>query len=484
MDKQELKHKAVLGVIWLGSAKLLSQTISWIFTILVIRILIPDDYGLMALAMAFVGFIQLFNEMGLGAAIIQKQDIITEDLSTVFWFNLIVSCGLYIVTFLTAPLVALFFANQRITILIQVLGLNLILGSLRTIQFNMLIKEMAFAQKSKAELIANLLSGFAALIFARLGFGVWSLVISAMAQNVILTALGTYYYAWKPCWVFQLGRIRELLRFGIDVLGSRLLWYGYGSTDALVVGKILGERLLGFYTIALNLSGKGIDLLSEILLQVCFPVYSSLQNDRQSLQAYFLKLSRLVALIVFPAFTGLILVADDFFAIILSDTWSPAASIFKILCGFAMIRCLAVLIPHLLIATGKANLNLRYSLLCAITMPPAFIAGSVFGVEGVAYAWLLAYPFLFYYALTLVFNTTGLTLSVYLRSLLPAISGTVILASAVTFFQGVVAPGIGVIRLTGSCAIGIVIYLMVIHVAFRGFQEFSFILPALRRYHA
>jgi len=484
MDEQELKNKAVVGVLWMGSAKLLSQIISWVFSLLVIRILTPDDYGLMGMALVFVGFLHIFNEMGLGAAIVQRQELDRKDLSTVFWINLIVSCGLYFVAFSLAPIVAAFFDNKQLIILIRVLGLILILGSLRMVQSYMLIKEMAFDKKSKAEVASNLPSGLIGLIFAYLGFGVWSLVISVIVQNVILTVLVAYYYAWRPLWIFQLGRMKELLRFGFQVVGSRLLGYGYGRTDSLVIGKALGEGLLGFYTIALDLSGKGIDYLSEILSQVSFPVYAKLQDDRQSLRKYFLKLTGLVSLIIFPTCAGLILIADDFFAIILTDKWRPAVTVFQILCAIAMVRGLAFLIPQLLIATGKAALNLRYGLLCAMIMPPAFAAGSIFGLVGVACAWLLVYPFLFYYALTLVFKITNLSLPVYVRSVLPAISGTVIMVSVVILFQNVIPPGMVLIRLVGSCSIGAITYLIFVHLVYHGLQEFSFILPILRRYRA
>ena len=484
MDEQELKNKAVLGVFWVGSTKVLSQAISWVSTLLVIRILTPDDYGLMGMALVFVGFIHIFNEMGLGAAIIQKQEIDRKDLSTIFWVNLIISCGLYSLLFLLAPIIAVFFDNEQLIILIRVLGLNLILGSLRTVQFHMLIKEMAFDKKSKAEVISNLLSGLTGLIFAYRGFGVWSLVISALVRNVTLTVLVTYYYTWKPLWMFQPGRIKGFLRFGSQVMGSGLLAYGYGRTDSLVIGKMLGQRLLGFYSIALELSGKGIDLLSEILSQVSFPVYARLQRDRESLRRYFLKLTRLVSLVVFPSYGGLILIADDFFTIILTDQWLPAVTVFQILCGMAMIRGLGFLIPQLLIAAGRADLSLRYGFLCAMIMPAAFAVGSKFGLAGVASAWLIVFPFLFYYALTLVFKITHLSLPVYARTLLPAISGSVIMASAVILFQSLLPPGMVLVRFAGSCAIGAITYLMFIHLVFHALQDFSFILPVLRRFRA
>jgi O-antigen/teichoic acid export membrane protein len=482
MDGQALTNKAVKGVLWVGSTKLLGQTISWIITLLVVRILAPDDYGLMGMALAFLGVIQLLNEMGLGAAIVQKQELNRFDLSTVFWFSLIVSCTLYALVALSAPLVAAFFQNERITMLIRILGLNLLLGSLRAVPFYLLIKEMAFDKKAKAELISNIFAGLTALTLAYLRFGVWSLILSSITLNVALTGFVTYFYPWRPAWVFRPWRIWGLLRFGMQVLGSRLLSFGYSGTDMLVVGKVLGERFLGFYTIAADLSGKGVDLLSEILSQVTFPMYASLQNDRAALQRYYLKLSTLVALTVFPAFGGLILIAPDLFTILLTDKWLPAANIFQMLCAVAAVKSVAALIPPLLTAIGRADVNLRYTFLCASIMTPAFILGSLFGLRGIACAWLVVYPGLFFYGLLRVaLRVLSLSLRDYLSKLLPAIAGTMVMACLVLTFQNVLPSEMPLFRLTGSCVVGAVGYLLFIHLAFQGLNELSFLIPYTRR---
>jgi O-antigen/teichoic acid export membrane protein len=346
----------------------------------------------------------------------------------------------------------------------------------------MLIKEMAFDKKAKAELVASLLGGLTALTFAYLGFGVWSLILSSLALNAALTGLVTYFYPWRPYWVFHPWRIWGLLQFGMQVLGSRLLAFGYGGTDVLVVGKVLGERLLGFYAIAVDLSGKGVNLLSEILSQVTFPMYASLQNDRAALQRYFLKLSTLVALTIFPAFAGLILIAPDLFTILLTDKWLPAAGIFQVLCAVAAIKSTAVLIPPLLTAIGRADVNLRYTFMCASILPPAFILGSFFGLRGVSCAWLVVYPGLFFYGLLRVaLRVLNLSCRDYFSKLFPAIAGTSVMTCLVLTFQNMLPSDMPLFRLAGSCAIGAVGYLLFIHLAFQGLHELSFLIPYTRR---
>jgi len=480
MDRETVKTKAVRGVLWIICTRVLSQAISWLSTIVVIRILSPDDFGLMAMAVILVGFIKRFNTMGLGGAIVQKQTLDRRDLSTVFWFNIIVSGGLYLIVFVLAPVVADFFGNERVILLIRVLGLNLILGSLRTVQLSLLIKEMAFNKKAQAEMIARLVSAVTVLACAYSGLAVWSLVIGVIARSATLTFLVTYYYVWWPQWAFQPSRIKDLLRFGVHITGSNLLWYSSGHTDTLVVGRVLGELLLGIYTVAFILADRVIAHLSSVLSQVCFPVYAKLQNDERTLRDYFLKVSRLVALVVFPALTGLILVADDLFSVVLTEKWRPAVPVFQILCGVAMIRCQSVLIPPLLNAAGKGDLNLRFSCVRAFSLPPAFLVGSFFGLSGIAYAWLLVYPFVFFYGLTLVVKIIKFPLVSYVHNILPAMASTIMMTMVIMFLQNMLTPSFLVSRLVGSCVAGAVTYLIFIHLAFGGLKEFSFVLPVLR----
>lgn len=480
VEKERLKNSAIKGVIWTGKTKLLGQAISWISTIIILRILSPDDYGLMGMATVFLSLVQHINEMGLGAAIVHEKELTQKDLSTIYWFNLTIGSGFYMLAYFVAPVIAGFFNNEKITLLIRVLGVNLILGALRAIPFNMLIKEMSFDKKSKAEMASNLVSGVAAMIFAYTGFGVWSLAFSFVIMNVMLTVLVNYYYPWRPNWDFHPQRIREFLRFGQKVLASRLLFYGYGKTDVLIIGKVLGERSVGLYSIAADLSGRVVDVLSEILSQVAFSFYAKLQGDSASLQRYFLKLSKLVAFIGFPVFVGLILVAPDIFSIILTEQWRPLAPLFQILSAVAIVKTLAIVIPPFLIAIGRADINLKYTFLCALVMPISFALGSTFGLEGIAYAWLITYPFLFFYVLRHVLMITGLELQAYIQGIFPAISSSAVMALLVVFFQGWIPSDLVMLRFVGSCLIGSVGYVLFVHWVFHGLHELSFILPHTR----
>lgn len=463
-------------------ARLLGQAISWGFTLFVIRILTPSDYGLMGKAVAIIALLQLLNEMGLGAAIIQKQDVPNSHLSTLFWLNLALSFTLYCLIFAAAPSVAHFLENDELTKLLRILGINLILGSMRTIQLNLLMKAMAFNKKSKAELTANICASITALVLAFLGFAVWSLVLSALVQNVVLTILFWYFHPWRPDWVFTVRQILELLRFGIKYLMSSLLWYASDATDILIVAKMLGEHLLGFYTVALTFSSKGVDLLSEIISQVSFPLYAMLQRDIVLFQRSFLRISRLIALVVFPVFVGLIVAADDLFGILLTEKWRPAVPVFQILCGAAIAKGLAFMLPRVLTAAGRVDLNFRLMLVSALVMPPAFLIGTRFGLIGVAVASFIVYPCLLAYALTLTLRIIQLPVRAYAHAIWPPIAATGFMLLLVLIFRLLITPEHPAFQLAGMSLIGVTSYLACMHWMVDLTAEFSFLPISLRRH--
>ena len=222
--------------------------------------------------------------------------------------------------------------------------------------------------------------------------------------------------------------------------------------------------------------------MSEVLSQVSFSFFAKLQSDTASLQRYFLKLSKLVSLTVFPIFVGLILVAPDLFSILLTEKWLSSVPLFQILCAAAIVKGLAIAIPPFLTAVGQADINLRYTFLCALVMPPSFIFGSFFGLTGIAYAWLVAYPFLFFYVLRRVLKIIDLEFQAYIQELFPAASGSAVMALLVIFFQGWVPSDQVMLRLAGSRLVGSVGYLIFVHWVFQGLQELSFILPYTRKY--
>jgi O-antigen/teichoic acid export membrane protein len=192
------------------------------------------------------------------------------------------------------------------------------------------------------------------------------------------------------------------MSFSLNVVAARFVWYAYDSSDKLIVGKLLNDRALGFYTMAVRFTMELSGRLLTIINQVAFPIYSRLQEDPRRLKGYFLRASQLVSSVTFPAFAGIFLVADVAVPALLTDKWLPIVQPLKILCFVTMTTSVGALIGPAVLARDRADLAVKYNLLCLCVMPAGFCFGTRWGVAGVCGAWALLYPFLvmFWYGLT------------------------------------------------------------------------------------
>jgi len=305
-----LRDQTIRGVAWVSVAKAISQLFSWLITIILARMLLPDDFGVLAMAWLVVGFLDLVSELGVGAVIIQKRDLDEIDLDTIFWLALLIGCCFYGLTYGLAPTIGSFFGAEALADILPILALIFIIGAMRTIPANLLTKELSFGKIAIAECTSVVIGGVVSVGLAIAGYGIWSLVYGAVIRNVLLTLLSCLLYPWVPRLVVSLARMRQILQFGMSIAASRILRYIYTNTDRLIVGKMLGGADLGYYSMAVDLSHSAVQHVTSTVNKVAFPVFSKLQYERERLGTYFYKIARSVALVSFPSTIGLALVAD------------------------------------------------------------------------------------------------------------------------------------------------------------------------------
>jgi O-antigen/teichoic acid export membrane protein len=457
-----LREKIILAFLWASSAKAISQGFSWLVTILLIRILTPGDFGLVAMASVFIGLIDLINEVGIEAAIVQKEDLDDEDLHSIFWVSIFSGVCFYIVAFFLAPILAAFVNNGELTNVLRILALTFIIGSFKCIPLSLVTKKLEFATRSIAESLSVIIGGGASIALALLGYGVWSLVYGALVRHLTLTVSAFYFAHWTPKLVFSATKVKGMLRFGISVVGSSVLWYFYSNFDSFIIGKLLGDKLLGYYSVAFNLSNGLIGRVMAVINQVSFPVCSKLQGDRNQLRLYFLKISRFISLITFPSMVGLFLVAEDFITVILTDKWLPILIPFRVLCLVAVMKSVDQIICTVLFATGQASIVLRYSSFCFLIFPISFVIGSNFGINGVAVALAIVHPLVSVFLFKHGLGELDISFYQYVRNLLPAILATAFMGVAVLGFQfgGQIFYSKSLyFPLMASCSLGVIAYL-------------------------
>jgi len=450
---------------WLSASRTISQLFTWAIVIIVARILSPEDYGLMGMAGLLIGFMALFNEMGLGAAIIQREEIQKQELNTIFWFSLFFGLLLYGAAWVAAPAIAWFFKTEELILLIRILSLSLLIGPFRIVPFNLLTRDLVFDKRSKIELAANLVAGLTSLSIALGGAGVWSLVGATLAREIVLVVALWFLVEWKPSLSIGRGVLLPLLSFGGKVSGERLMWYGYANSDYLIIGRLLGDRLLGYYSMAFQLASKPIDKVAEISNSISFPLFSRLKDQPQELRQSFLRITEIIALLLFPALIGLCCVADELVEVLLTEKWAPMVFPFQILCLVGLFKSVLSVIPNLLLAKGKPGLLIRYTVTCLIVMPAAFFIGCMYGgLAGVVVAWAIAYPLLFVIILRYGLRESGATLGEYLRAIQTPLVASLIIAASVLGLKFVLHPEISRIRLLVlECGLGAIVYLVYVY---------------------
>jgi O-antigen/teichoic acid export membrane protein len=448
------------GVFWLTVVKVFGQVISWTITVYVIRILSPEDYGLMAMAGVFLGLLFLFNEMGLSAAIIQRKDISQEDLSNVYWAVLFINLALFTLSVFSAPIVAAFFSEPRVIDIIRVASIVLVIRGLALISNTMLTREMAFKRQSQAELIANACGAVATLYLAVEGFGVWSLVYGNIIIEIVKSLLFSILYPWKPQFSFSFSKVKGLIQFGSQVAVARFVWYLYSRLDLLIAGKILGKTQLGYYAIAAQFAFIPLDKMGSTIVRVAFPALSTVQDDPALLRRYYLKTINLIAFASFPVCWGIVLVADSAVPLFLSEKWLPAILPLQILSIVTAFRTIHIVNAPLESAVGRPGTTIRNLVTIASVLALSFIIGSSYGLEGLAYSWLV-FPVVSLITTSTTLRIIGLSPAEYFQELKHPLLGSAFMVLIVMLGQKLILADHGLVaHVAGSATLGLTSYLL------------------------
>lgn len=354
-----LKDKTVKGVFWSSIDRFTSQGISFVFSLLIARMLMPSDYGVIAMLGIFMAVSGCFIDSGFGTALVRKIDRTEVDFSTVFYFNNVVAVLFYGLLWLASPYIAAFYELPLLEDVTKVVGLNLIVGALGGIQGAKLSIAIDFKTRAKISVITNLFTGIVGLFLAYQGYGVWALVFQTLSSNILRTILLWCYVKWSPQWVFSWKSFREMFSFGSKMLASGLLDTTYNNIYTIVIGKCFHSSALGVYSRADGLAQFPSSNITGVLQNVTFPVLSSIQYDEERLAMGYKRLLRLSAFIIFPLMVGLAAVADPFIRLTLTDKWEGTIYYLQILCFALMWYPIHAINLNLLIAKGRSDYFLK-----------------------------------------------------------------------------------------------------------------------------
>lgn len=377
-----LKDKTVKGVIWSSIDRFTTQGISFVFSMLIARLLLPSDYGVVAMLGIFMAVAQCFIDSGFGTALIRKKDRTETDFCTVFYFNIVVSCFFYGLLWLASPYIAQFYDMPLLESVTKVVGLNLVVGSFAGIQSAQLSIAIDFKSRAKISVITTLFTGIVGLWLAYKGYGVWALVFQGLSSNILRTILLWVTVRWVPKLIFSWKSFKEMFSFGSKLLASGLIDTIYNNISTIVIGKFFSAKELGVYSRADSLAQFPSSNITGVLQGVTFPVLSTIQDDEVRLADAYKRFLRLSAFIVFPLMVGLSAVADPFIRIVLTDKWEDTIYFLQIICFSLMWYPIHAINLNILQVKGRSDYFLKLeilkkifgiSVLC-ITIPLGLVA--------------------------------------------------------------------------------------------------------------
>lgn len=436
-ESESLDRALVRGIAWTGAVKWLSQLLSWVSTIVVARLLNPEDYGIVAMAGVIIGFIGLFNEFGLGAAVVALRHLTEEQIAGLHSLaSLFGVIGFLLACLMAIPAGHIYDASD-IPIVIMVMGVGFAFLGMRSVPSALLEREMRFKVLALLEGGQSLLNMATTVVLAWSGAGYWALILGGVAGQIAATTaiwiLRPLTYAWP-----SIDSMKEALQFSLHVLVSRVSFYVAATSDVFIAGRVLGQSVVGMYSLAGTLAYLPIEKVTALLSRVMPSFYSVVQNDPAAMRRYLLLLTESLALIAWPMAVGMSLVSHDFVLVVLGEKWSGAIAALEILAFWAGVRSIFGLVGPLLYVTGNSQVAMLNGLLCAATYPIAFWVGSGWGVVGLAWSWVIVQPFAFIWPYLHVLRATELSFWRYLQALWPACTGVVFMAIAIKGIQEVV----------------------------------------------
>lgn len=415
-----IKKEVVSGVKWTTIGTIVLAIVALVKLSVLARFLDKADFGLMALVTFVMGFMNLFNDMGLTSAILHKTNISKKEYASLYWINIMFSFILYGILFLVSPLVASFYNEPELTVLIPLLGLNLIISAIGRIFKTIESKHLKFKMISIFEIIAAICSLCFAIFLAMNNYGVYTLVYSALLQYIIQNLLYFIYGLKKYGLLFHYNYLetKPFLKIGVYQVGGQVVNYFNRDIDILLIGKFFSSEVLGGYSLAKQLVFRPAQILNPIITKVASPSLSKLQGNIEVLRLNYFKLISIVAKVNAIVYIALIIFAPLAVLIFYGEGFDEVVSLVRILSVYMIFRAIGNPVGSLIIATGKTNIEFYWNLLVLIVIPVFVFISSQYTITYVAWSLNIASFILFYPAWKfLIYKIIGGTFMEYLRAI-------------------------------------------------------------------
>jgi O-antigen/teichoic acid export membrane protein len=431
---RDLEKTFVKGVAWTAAVKWTTQLLTWGTTIVVARLLLPTDYGLVGMATIYINLFTLFSEFGIGTAVVTMQDLSENQISQLNTLSVLLGFIGFAMSGAAAIPLGKFFRAPNLPMVVTVLSWGFLVSGIRTVPYSLLQKQLRFKLLAVIEGLQGVVQALVTLLLAFLGFRYWALVLGILSFSITPTVL-TLIWSRHSFAFPRSSSIRRAVHYSRHIVIGRLCWASFNDSDFVIAGRTLGAGPMGAYTLAWTLAHGPIEKLSNLVNRLTPSVFARIQQDPSALRRYLQNITGGMALLIFPLTIGIALVAPEFVALVLKSKWNGIILPLNLLVLHALVRSNVILLEPLLNAIGEERLWMRVSMVAMVVLPVTFYIGSYWGTVGIAAGWILVYPLTQVPLFLRVFRRLNLSPSDYFATLRPALTGSVAMFICVETFK-------------------------------------------------
>jgi PST family polysaccharide transporter len=433
--------KAFSGLTWVSTSQLVRQATNFLTSIVLARLLTPEDFGLVSMASVAVGFAGLFRDLGTSSALIQKKEINEDFLSSLSWISSGIGLLLMLLLILASPWIADFFGEPLLAHLVQVLAFNLFISCLLAVPLTLMVRALEFDRTAKIDMVATVAGAVLGIAAACRGAGAWSLVFQSLGATLVTAGIVVRSGQGWPKMRFNWQEVRPVMAYSLNLTGFNIFNFCVRNLDNLVIGKFLGAKDLGYYTLAYRLLLLPLQLVSDVAGRVMFPVFARMQDDLPLLRESYQRMLGKIALFTFPMMLGLWAVGDQFVPTIYGEQWMPVATLLVFLAPVGMVQSIGTTVGIIYQVRGRTDLMLYWSMGVGLLLVPTFWVGVRYGLTGVTVAYALVSLALALPNFIIPCRLIGMRLRAVVSSVTPVLWPALAMATVVSLFARFMQPG-------------------------------------------
>ena len=456
-----LKKRVFSGVKWVAFANISRQLFSLISVVIFARLLSPDDFGVYAILMVFVTFLTMFRDMGTTAVIIHISNPPQILLSSIFYLNLFIGFLFFVVLNFSSSFISHYFEIPKLELMIEIISISFIINSLAIVQKALFQKEMNFKYLSFIETSSLFLGIILGISSAFYGLGVYSLLIQSLATFIIDSSLVLYYSPWKPSREFSLDEVKKIWNYSANLSAFEFMNYFATNADNFLIGKYLSSSALGVYSLAYKIMLYPLQNISRTLMRVIFPAFSTIKDDNKRFRNAYLRVIFFISLVSFPLMIGLMSTADVFVKVLFGDKWVGLAILLVILAPSGILRSIFTTVGPIYTAKGNTNMQFKLGMVNSLLTLVGFVLGLSYGVNGVAFAYLIVNSVMLYPIFKISWREIELSLKEGLLVILPIFVISLLMGGGIliidTLFLSLIESQL--FRLLLMIIIGVILYI-------------------------